>query len=98
MIAPVAVGLALIAVALYGLAASRNLVRMLVAMEIITVGILLVLTPVFQIASSQSLWALVLLISMAASEVAVFSALIYRAYALTKSTDVQELRKGGEGP
>lgn len=96
MIAPVAVGLALVAIALYGLSASRNLVRILISMEIATVGVILTLAPVFAVAPSPALWSLILLVSMAASEVAVLSALIYRAYALTKSTDVQDLKAGRE--
>ncbi|AEA13631.1 NADH-quinone oxidoreductase, subunit K [Thermoproteus uzoniensis 768-20] len=98
MIAAIAVGLVLIAVGLYGLAASRNMVRLLIAIEVVVVGALAALAPVLSAAPSVGLWALVLLISMAAGEVAIIGAVIYRAYATAKTTDLEEFRSGRDRP
>lgn len=96
MIASIAVGIVLAAVGMYGLAASRNLVRLLISVEVVVVGTIIALAPAFQAAPSVGLWALILLISMAAGEVAIIGALIYRAYYLTKTTDLDQLRAGRE--
>ncbi len=98
MIAAIAVGLALIAVGLYGLAASRNMVRLLIAVEVVVVGALTSLAPVLATAPSTGFWSLVLLLSMAAGEVGIIGAIIYRAYAAAKTTDLEEFRAGREGP
>lgn len=96
MIAEIAVGLVLIAVGLYGLAASRNVVRLLIAVEVVVVGAITSLASVLTAAPSVGLWALTLLISMAAGEVALIGAIIYRAYAAAKTTDLEEFRSGRE--
>lgn len=96
MIAEIAVGLVLIAVGLYGLAASRNMVRLLIAVEVVVVGAITSLASVLTTAPSAGLWALTLLISMAAGEVALIGAIIYRAYAAAKTTDLEEFRSGRE--
>ena len=96
MIAEVAVGLVLIAVGLYGLAASRNMVRLLIAVEVVVVGAITSLASVLTTAPSVGLWALALLISMAAGEVALIGAIIYRAYAVAKTTDLEEFKSGRE--
>ena len=96
MIAEIAVGLVLIAVGLYGLAASRNVVRLLIAVEVVVVGAITSLASVLTAAPSVGLWALTLLVSMAAGEVALIGAIIYRAYAAAKTTDLEEFRSGRE--
>ncbi len=96
MIAEIAVGLVLIAVGLYGLAASRNMVRLLIAVEVVVVGAITSLASVLTTAPSVGLWALTLLVSMAAGEVALIGAIIYRAYAAAKTTDLEEFRSGRE--
>lgn len=98
MIVAMAVGLALIAVGLYGLAASRNMVRLLIAVEVVVVGAITLLAPVIVAAPSAGLWALVLLLSMAAGEVGIIGAIIYRAYAVAKTTDLEQFKAGEERP
>jgi len=89
-------GLVIIAMALYSLATSRNLVRVLIALEVVTIGGLFAISPLAAINPAFAFLLIAALVTIAASEVVILAALIYRAYALTKSTEIDQLSEGRE--
>ncbi|WP_148682317.1 NADH-quinone oxidoreductase subunit K [Pyrobaculum neutrophilum] len=91
-----AVGLVLILLGLYGIAVTRNLVRILISLELATVGAFAALAPVAVKDPASALYGVLFLVMASVSEAAILAALIYRNYSLTKDTDVSSITSGRE--
>ncbi|MEZ0318707.1 MAG: NADH-quinone oxidoreductase subunit K [Pyrobaculum sp.] len=90
------VGFVLILLGLYSIATTRNLVRVLIALELVTVGAFTVLAPVFVVDPVLAFYGVLILLFISVSEASILAALIYRGYSLTKDTDLTTLREGRE--
>lgn len=90
------VGFVLILLGLYSIATTRNLVRVLIALELVTVGAFTALAPVFAVDPVLAFYGVLILVLVSVSEASILAALIYRSYSLTRSTDVATLRDGRE--
>jgi NADH:ubiquinone oxidoreductase subunit K len=93
---PVVVGFILILLGLYNIAITRNLVRVLIALELVTVGAFAALTPLAAANPSLLFYGVLILIMISVSEVSILAALIYRNYTLTKATDISAVTSGRE--
>ncbi len=93
---PVVVGFILILLGLYNIAVTRNLVRVLIALELVTVGAFAALTPLVAANPSLLFYGVLILVMISVSEASILAALIYRNYTLTKSTDISAVASGRE--
>ncbi len=86
---------AITAIGAYGVTASRNLLRLLLSIEVIFNGILLMV--VAALASNPSLGAAfsIVLISVVSAEVIVVVAVLIAFYRLSKTFDSKSLEEGG---
>jgi NADH dehydrogenase subunit K (EC 1.6.5.3) len=92
----VVVGFILILLGLYSIATTRNLVRVLIALELVTVGAFAALAPLALVNPSLFFYGVLILVMISVSEASILAALIFRTYALTKSTDVSTVTGGRE--
>ncbi|GEM_PF-778204 len=92
----VVVGFILILLGLYSIATTRNLVRVLIALELVTVGAFAALAPLASVNPSLFFYGVLILVMISVSEASILAALIFRTYALTKSTDVSTVTGGRE--
>jgi NADH:ubiquinone oxidoreductase subunit K len=93
---PVVVGFILILLGLYNIAVTRNLVRVLIALELVTVGAFAALTPLAAANPSLLFYGVLILVMISVSEASILAALIYRNYMLTKATDISAVTSGRE--
>jgi NADH:ubiquinone oxidoreductase subunit K len=93
---PVVVGFILILLGLYNIAVTRNLVRVLIALELVTVGAFAALTPLAAANPSLLFYGVLILVMISVSEASILAALIYRNYTLTKATDISAVTSGRE--
>ena len=93
---PVVVGFILILLGLYNIAVTRNLVRVLIALELVTVGAFAALTPLAANNPSLLFYGVLILVMISVSEASILAALIYRNYTLTKATDISAVTSGRE--
>jgi len=93
---PVVVGFILILLGLYNIAVTRNLVRVLIALELVTVGAFAALTPLAAANPSLLFYGVLILVMISVSEASILAALIYRNYTLTKATDISAAASGRE--
>jgi len=92
----VVVGFILILLGLYSIATTRNLVRILIALELVTVGAFAALAPLASVDPGLLFYGVLLLVMISVSEASILAALIYRTYALTKNTDISTVTGGRE--
>ncbi|MDT7873874.1 MAG: NADH-quinone oxidoreductase subunit K [Pyrobaculum sp.] len=92
----VVVGFILILLGLYSIATTRNLVRILIALELVTVGAFAALAPLASANPGLLFYGVLILVMISVSEASILAALIYRTYALTESTDVSAVAGGRE--
>jgi NADH-quinone oxidoreductase subunit K/NAD(P)H-quinone oxidoreductase subunit 4L len=92
----VVVGFILILLGLYSIATTRNLVRILIALELVTVGAFAALAPLASANPDLFFYGVLILVMISVSEASILAALIYRTYALTESTDVSAVAGGRE--
>jgi len=92
----VVVGFILILLGLYSIATTRNLVRVLIALELVTVGAFAALAPLALVNPSLFFYGVLILVMISVSEASILAALIFRTYALTKSIDVSTVTGGRE--
>jgi NADH dehydrogenase subunit K (EC 1.6.5.3) len=90
------VGFVLILLGLYSVATTRNLVRILIALELVTVGAFAALAPLASARPELLFHGVLILVMISVSEASILAALIYRNYALTKETDVSTVSGGRE--
>lgn len=91
-----AVGIALIILGLYSIAVTRNLVRILISLELVTVGAFAAIAPALAASPELLFYGVLLLVMISVSEASIFAALIYRNYTLTRDTDVSTVTEGRE--
>ncbi|MEM1662609.1 MAG: NADH-quinone oxidoreductase subunit K [Pyrobaculum sp.] len=90
------VGIVLIILGLYGIAVTKNLVRILISLELVTVGAFAAIAPVLATSPELLFYGVLLLVMISISEASIFAALIYRNYTLTRETDVSVVSGGRE--
>ncbi|ABL88782.1 NADH dehydrogenase subunit K [Pyrobaculum islandicum DSM 4184] len=90
------VGFILILLGLYSIAITRNLVRILISLELATVGAFLILTPIVLKNSILAFYGVLILVMISVSEASILAALIYRNYILTRETDISAMKSGRE--
>jgi len=96
MTAAFVVGFVLILLGVYGIATTRHLVRILISLELATVGAFAMLAPALAVSPALAFYGVLLLVIISVSEATILAALIYRSYVLTKSTDLSALSEGRE--
>ncbi|GEM_PF-3287321 len=84
-----------IALGFWGLAGSRDLIRLLICMELITVGVFLGIAGILTLNPVFLTFLVILMIAICCAETVLFVALIYRNYRIARTTDTKEL-PGGE--
>jgi NADH-quinone oxidoreductase subunit K/NAD(P)H-quinone oxidoreductase subunit 4L len=92
----VVIGFILILLGLYNIAVTRNLVRVLIALELATVGAFAALAPLAAANPSLLFYGVLILVMISVSEASILAALIYRNYTLTKATDISAVTSGRE--
>ncbi|MCX8136516.1 NADH-quinone oxidoreductase subunit K [Pyrobaculum aerophilum] len=92
----VIVGLLLIVLGIYSIAVTKNLVRILISLELVTVGAFAALAPAAASNPVLAFYGVLILVMVSVSEASILAALIYRNYALTKQTDVSSITAGRE--
>ncbi len=92
----VAVGVVLILLGLYSIAVTRNLVRLLISLELVTVGAFAALAPASAVDPTLAFYGVLILVMISVSEASILAALIYRNYAMTKETDMSTMTRGRE--
>ncbi|MFN3803943.1 MAG: NADH-quinone oxidoreductase subunit K [Pyrobaculum sp.] len=90
------VGFIIILLGLYSIATTRNLVRLLIALELITVGAFVMIAPIFSIDPTLAFYGVLTLVMISVSEASILAALVYRNYMLTRQTDISSLSEGRE--
>lgn len=90
------VGVVLILLGLYSIAITRNLVRVLISLELITVGAFAALAAAASVNPTLVFYGVLILTMISVSEASILAALIYRNYALTGETDVSSITAGRE--
>ena len=93
---PVVVGFILILLGLYNIAVTRNLVRVLIALELATVGAFAALAPLAANNPGLLFYGVLILVMISVSEASILAALIYRNYMLTNATDISAVTSGRE--
>lgn len=88
------VGFVLILLGIYSLATTRDLVRMLISLELVTVGGFAMFAAVSLSNPTLALYGVLILVMISVSEVAVLAALVYRNYLLTRRVDVSSIATG----
>ncbi|MCC6020311.1 MAG: NADH-quinone oxidoreductase subunit K [Thermoproteaceae archaeon] len=83
-----AVGLMLVLLGLYSVAVTRNLVRILISLELVTVGGFTMLAPALAANPTLAFYIVLILVMVSVSEASILAALIYRNYAITRDVDV----------
>ncbi len=94
----VMVALAAILLGLYGMATTRDLVRMVIMMEVLTVGSFLAVLPAATHSPALGVVLALILIGGVAAETVLLVALIYRYYRTTGTTDASTMDRGRETP
>ena len=90
-----AVALGLVALGVYGLSSSSNMLRMLLSLEVIFNGILLALVALLSFDPVLATVVIVILISVVAAEVIVTVAILAGLYRQTKTFDAGSLEEEG---
>lgn len=90
------VGFVIILLGLYSIASTRNLVRLLIALELVTVGAFVLVAPIFSVNPTLAFYGVLTLVMISVSEASILAALIYRNYVLTRETDISSLSEGRE--
>lgn len=87
-------GLVMVIIGLIGLATARNMVRLVISAEIITLGLLatLLISAPSQIVAPAA----ILLIVLGGAEIVAAVAVMYRLYGEGRTSDVEKLRSGAE--
>ncbi len=88
------VGFVLILLGIYSIATTRDLVRMLISLELVTVGGFAMFAAVSLSNPTLALYGVLILVMISVSEVAVLAALVYRNYLLTRRVDVSSIATG----
>lgn len=89
-------GFILILLGLYSISITRNLVRILISLELTTVGAFVILAPVITKDPILAFYGVLILVLISVSEASIFAALIYRNYILTRETDISVMKSGRE--
>jgi len=87
--------LAVIAVGVYGLTSSSNLIRQLLSVEVIFNGVLLLLTLIASTNPNMLTLLMVVLVSVVSGEVIVVIALVISMYRATRELTSEALREEG---
>ncbi len=93
-----AIALAMMLLGLYGMSTTRDLVRMVIMMEVLTVGAFLAVLPSATSVPSIGIALALILIGGVAAETVLLVALIYRYYRHTGTTDTLTMDRGKETP
>ncbi len=93
-----AAALAVMLLGLYGMSTTRDLVRMVIMMEVLTVGAFLAVLPSATAIPSLGITLALILIGGVAAETVLLVALIYRYYRYTGTTDTMTMDRGKETP
>jgi len=89
-------GLLIATLGFWGLSISRDAIRVLISLEVVTIGAFLLIGSAALASPTLATLLTILIVSAAAIDTVLFAAVVYRFYRYARTTDLERVG-GGEG-